>query len=307
MTFKDCLLRRGIGVEKVTFPFIPGCELVGTISSLGKAAENEGYRVGDRIVGMTRRGGCNGKYAKFSSLHVAPVSSTSLDAAEMACLVNVYMTAYQALRLGKKDGTPLTQANVLITDGYSPLGQAATQLARLEGANVWVTTNDNFEDEYMKTLGAKCLRFLPHNWLHLVEGKMDVVIDNTCIDSYESSWQALNSAGVLVCTGMTSIHDFQADGGLCGCDALGDIRDYKAKWVALKAKHLMSQTKFLDLFQSFQKDPKQYRQELKYLCFLVENSHLKPIIADRIAIEDVPEAHRYLETGKVCGTIVCIV
>jgi NADPH:quinone reductase-like Zn-dependent oxidoreductase len=274
---------------------------------LGKAAEKEGYRVGDRVVGMTRRGGCNGKYAKFSSLHVAPVSSTSLDAAEMACLVNVYMTAYQALRLGKKDGTPLTQANVLITDGYSPLGQAATQLARLEGANVWVTTNDNFEDEHMKSLGAKCLRFLPHNWLHLVKGKMDVVIDNTCIDSYESSWQALNSAGVLVCTGMTSIHDFQADGGLCGCDALGDIRDYKAKWVALKAKHLMSQTKFLDLFESFQKDPKQYRQELKYLCFLVENSMLKPIIADRIPIEDVPDAHRYLETGKVNGTIVCIV
>ena len=94
---------------------------------------------------------------------------------------------------------------------------------------------------------------------------------------------------------------------MCGCDALGDIRDYKAKWVALKAKHLMSQTKFLDLFESFQKDPKQYRQELKYMCFLVENSMLKPIIADRIPIEDVPDAHRYLETGKVNGTIVCIV
>jgi NADPH2:quinone reductase len=258
------------------------------------------------VVAMTRRGGCNTKYAKFSSLNVAPVSSTTIEAANLVCLVHVYMTAYQALRLGKKDGTPLTDANVLITDGFSPLGQAATQLARLEGASVWVTTNDNSEDEHMMTLGAKCLRMNPSHWLHKVRGKMDVVIDNTCIDSYEPSWQALNTTGALICTGMTSIHNFKDDmSGMCGCNAIGDVRDYKATWASLKAKYIMSKTKFFDLWESFQKDPKQYRQEFKYLCYLVETGMIKPNIADRISLEEVPEAHRRIETGKVNGTIVC--
>ncbi|KAL7531993.1 hypothetical protein ACHAXR_004354, partial [Thalassiosira sp. AJA248-18] len=312
VTFRDCLLRRDMGPDKATFPFVPGCEVVGTISNIGKAARLEGYRVGDRVVGLARRGGGNGYYAKFSTSTVAPVLSTAIDAADAVCLVDVYMTAYQALRVGKKDGTPLTEANVLITDGFSPVGQAAVQLAKLEGANVYVTLTEKRQDEYMKTLGVKCLPLAPSKWLHKLKGKMDIVIDNTCFDSYDSSWKALNPAGVLVCTGMTSLYSFKdmdsagMGGSMCACDAFGAIQDYQAKWAALKARYMMSQTKFHDLWESFQKDPKKYQQELKYLCFLVESGSLKPKIAERVSIEEVPDAQRYLETGKVNGTIVCL-
>lgn len=311
VSFRDCLLRRGIGAEKASFPFVPGCEVVGTISNAGKAARHEGYRVGDRVVGMTRRGGGNGYYAKLNISTVAPILSTSIDASDAVCLVDVYMTAYQALRVGKKDGTPLTDANVLVTDGFSPVGQAVVALAKLEGANVYVTTTESRQDEYMKSLGVKCLPLAPSKWLHKLRGKMDIVIDNTCSDNYESSWKALAPNGALVCTGMTSLYSFKdyasgaADGG-CGCDAFGDIRDYQAKWAAIKAKYMMSQTTFHDLWDSFHKDPKKYQQELKYLCFLVESGTLKPKIAERVSIEEVPDAQRYLETGKANGTIVCL-
>mmetsp|Transcript_22151 Transcript_22151/g.47617 ORF Transcript_22151/g.47617 Transcript_22151/m.47617 type:complete len:733 (-) Transcript_22151:203-2401(-) len=309
VSFRDCLLRRDIGIDKVSFPFVPGCEVVGRISNIGKAARLEGYRVGDRVVGLTRRGGGNGYYAKFSTRNVAPIISTKIDAADAVCLVDVYMTAYQALRVGKKDGTPLTDANVLITDGFSPVGQAAVTLAKLEGANVYVTTTESRQDDYMKSLGVKCLPLAPSKWLHKLKGKMDIVVDNTCFDSYDSSWKALNSKGILICTGMTSIYSFQdfgVGGGGCACDAFGDMRDYQAKWAALKARYMMSQTKFHDLWESFQANPKKYQQELKYLCFLVESGTLKPKIAERVSIEEIPDAQRYLETGKANGTIVCL-
>mmetsp|Transcript_24407 Transcript_24407/g.43723 ORF Transcript_24407/g.43723 Transcript_24407/m.43723 type:complete len:713 (-) Transcript_24407:159-2297(-) len=308
VSFRDCLLRRNIGMDKVSFPFVPGCEVVGIISNIGKAARQEGYRVGDRVVGLTRNGGGNGYYAKLTTKNVAPVTSTAIDPVDVVCLVDVYMTAYQALRVGKKDGTPLTDANVLVTDGFSPIGQAAVMLAKLEGANVYVTTTETRQDEYMKTLGVKCLPLAPSKWLHKLKGKMDIVIDNTCFDSYDSSWKALNSKGVLVCTGMTSIYsfqDFSVGGGGC-CDAFGDLRDYQAKWAALKARYMMSQTKFHNLWESFQSNPKKYHQELKYLCFLVESGTLKPKIAERVSIEEIPDAQRYLETGKANGTIVCL-
>eukprot|EP00571_Detonula_confervacea_P010589 CAMPEP_0172305140 /NCGR_PEP_ID=MMETSP1058-20130122/6466_1 /TAXON_ID=83371 /ORGANISM="Detonula confervacea, Strain CCMP 353" /LENGTH=740 /DNA_ID=CAMNT_0013016631 /DNA_START=79 /DNA_END=2301 /DNA_ORIENTATION=- len=308
VSFRDCLLRRDIGTDKVKFPFVPGCEVVGTISNIGRAARQEGYRVGDRVVGLTRRGGGNGYYAKLTTKNVAPVLNPSIDAADVVCLVDVYMTAYQALRVGKKDGTPLTDAHVLITDGFSPVGQAAVQLAKLEGANVYVTTTETRQDEYMKSLGVKCLPLAPSKWLHKLKGKMDIVIDNTCFDTYDSSWKALNATGVLVCTGMTSIYRFQDLKGPegCGCDAFGDTRDIQAKWATMKARYIMSQTKFHDLSESFQNDPKKYQQELKYLCFLVESGTLKPKIAERVSIEEIPDAQRYLETGKANGTIVCL-
>lgn len=259
-------------------------------------------------MGLLRKGGGNGYYAKLSTLNTAPIPNSKIAAADLVCLVDVYMTAYQALRVGKKDGTPLTDANVLVTDGFSPLGQAAVMLAKAEGANVYVTTTESRQDEYMKTLGVKCLPLAPSKWLHKLKGKMDIVIDNTCFDSYDSSWKALNDRGVLVCTGMTSIYkfnEFSSNTG-CTCDAFGDVRDYQAKWSALKARYMMSQTKFLDLWESFQSDPKKYQQELKYLCFLVESGTLKPKIAERVSIEEIADAQRYLETGKANGSIVCL-
>ena len=286
---------------------MPGCEVVGTISNLGNQAKREGYRVGDRVVGMNRIGGGNGYYAKFHMDSVSPIISNKIEAADAVCLVDVYMTAYQALRCGKRGGTPLTEANILITDGYSPVGQAAVQLALLEGANVYVTVVETHQEEHMRSLGAKCLPYSPNKWLHKIKGKMDLVIDNTCLDSYDSSWKALSATGTLVVTGITSLYNFlDYDDVGCGCDAFGDFRDYQAKWASMKAKYIMSQTKFNDLYESFKNDPKQYSQELKYLCFLVESGTLKPKIAERVSIEEIPDAQRYLETGKVNGTIVCL-
>ena len=241
--------------------------------------------------------------------------STTIDAADAVCLVDVYMSAYKALRLGKKDDLPLTGKRILVTDGFSPIGQAIVALAKLEGANIFVTTSGSKEHEYMSSLGVKCFPFSPHKWLHKVIGKMDIVIDNTCIDSYESSWEAVSSDGMLVCTtGMTSIHNFRLDeigddaGCATGCaDAFGfNVPKYRAKWAAMKAKYLMSNTKFLDLTESTASNPRAYQQELKYLCFLVESGALVPKIAERVQIEDVADAHRYLETGKSNGIIVCI-
>lgn len=175
--------------------------------------------------------------------------STTIDAASAACLAEVYMTAYMALKLGKKDGLPLTGKKVLVTDGFSPVGQAIVALAKLEGANIAVTTSDSEEQEYMSSLGVKCYPFSPDKWLHKVREKLDLVIDNTCIDSYESSWEAVSADGMLVCTsGMTSAHnlmreDFE-DGFSSVCVDASVCADafsaYQIKWAAMKAKYLMS-------------------------------------------------------------------
>jgi NADPH:quinone reductase-like Zn-dependent oxidoreductase len=258
VSFRDCLLRRNLGMYKAPFPFIPGCQSVGNITSLGKAAKSEGkLSIGDRVLALHRHGGGNAKYARYDYRNVVPIPS-DIDAVDAVILGEVYMTAYQALRMGRKDGTPLTGSNVLITDGFSPVGQAAIQLARTEGANVCVTTTDSRQEAYMETLGVKCLPFSPNKWLPKIKGTMDIVIDNTCFDSYDSSWKALNKGGILICTGMTSLYSLTdyGMGNECGCGAFGDMRDLEAKWARMKAKYMMSQTKFYDLWEQFEREPK---------------------------------------------------
>ncbi|KAL7536730.1 hypothetical protein ACHAWF_005577 [Thalassiosira exigua] len=303
VSYRDCLLRRGVGPDKVAFPFVPGCEVVGTISNLGRSARAEGYRVGERVAGMTRRGGGSGTYVRLRTTDVARFPSKQVDAADAVCLVDVYMTAYQALRAGKRDGAPLTGANVLVTDGHSPVGQAAVALARLEGANVYVTIEKS-QMEYMQGLGAKCLPLAPSKWLDKLRGKMDLVVDTSCVDSYDSTWKAVNHHGTLVCTGMSSLFDLRI---ASETDMMGrDPRESQAKWAGFKARYMMSQTKFLDVREGFRSNPKKYQQELKYLCFLVESGRLEPNVAERVGVEEVGDMHRLLEKGDVNGTIVCL-
>ena len=258
---------------------------------MGKSGKKEGFRIGDRVVAISRHGGGNAKFGKFHVSCISHIPDT-LDASQVVCLANSYMTAYQALRIAKKDGTPLTGANVMVTDGFSPVGQACVELAKLEGAKVYVTTTEKTQDKYMKSMGAKCVPEDPSKWLSKLKGKMDVVIDNTCLDSYGSSWKALNSQGILVCTGMSSIYSIDNLESGCGCDAFGDTRDFQAKWAEMKAKFIMSQTVFHDTFSSMISEPKLYQQEMKYLCFLLENGRIKPKVAERVKIEEVPDSQR---------------
>ena len=106
------------------------------------------------------------------------------------------------------------------------------------------------------------------------------------------------------------------------CSAFGNTLDIKAKWVRMKAKHMMSQTKYYEFWEQLVKDPKIYevryrflllmllfvsihhsptayyslflQQELKYLRFLVEEGQIKPKIAEQVTIEEVPDAQRYI-------------
>ena len=106
--------------------------------------------------------------------------------------------------MGKKDGTPLTDAKVLATDGLLPLGKETRTLAKAKGANVCMTTTYICQDKYTKTPGVKCLSLVPVKWLHKLKGEINIIINTTYFNSYDSSWKAPNDQGVLVYTDIPS-------------------------------------------------------------------------------------------------------
>lgn len=292
---------RGVGLEKKMLPFVPGFEIIGTVQTLGENARARGiFKEGQRVAGLSLHGGGNSRFISIPAnrlFHISPtVKSTSA-----VCLMHDYMAALKALRLAKKAGSPFTGMKILVTDGFSPVGQAIITLANMEGASIYCCA-DMENHAYLTSMGAKCFEKYPESWLPSLSGTIDVVIDNSCVDSYSSSWFALNQRGTLVC--LSPVFDFGRPLN-SGCGII-DFSELQKKWATVKAKYIMPHTHFFDTQKDYDNDREQYIQDMKYLTFLLEKGDIAPKIAEKVALEDVPDAQRLMFSGKANGTIVCV-
>jgi NADPH2:quinone reductase len=245
------MIRRGKWYDMQSLPFIPGSDVVGTIHEIGNdAVRTGGYQIGDRVAAVVPAGG-NAKYITLTYEQIIRVPD-GVDPVTALSLSSTYVPAREALDLARKMNTPFTGANILVIGGNGPSGLATIELAGLEGANVF-TTADERHHEYLTGLGAKCFPIDPKKWLPTLKGKMDVVIDSVCLDGFESSALALNSEGMLVCTGMSALYTQ----GNIPAFGLRDVRDIKAFYVKLRAKYLMKSI-YYDKMERFNTAPNEY-------------------------------------------------
>jgi len=301
VTARDVTACRGLGLKKMTLPFVPGFELVGTVQAMGEHAKIEGFfQDGDRVACISNFGGGNSRFISIPASRLIKIPDT-VKSTHAVCMLHDYMAALKALRLSRRNGSPFTGMNILITDGFSAIGQAIITLANLEGANIYCTADES-KHTYLATLGAKCFPMEPEAWLPSASGTFDVVIDNTCLDSYSSSWFALNKKGTLVCIAPVYHFERHFDNG-CG---ILDLKELHNRWAALKAKYVMTQTAFVNVVNEYEEDPDQYKQDLRYLMLILERGVITPKIAEKVCLEDVPDAQRLLYSGKSNGTIVCV-
>lgn len=300
---RDCMKCKGHGLTKAMLPFVPGYEVVGTIQTLGDKVKADGqFRDGDRVAGVSNFGGGNSRFISIPANRLTKFSN-NVKSTQAVCMIHDYMAALKALRLAKKSGSPFTGMNMLITDGFSPVGQAVINLASMEGAEIYCCADES-KHSYLASLGAKCFVKNPEAWLPTAAGTFDVVIDNSCTDSYSSSWFALNAKGMLVCLApVYNIDNDELPHAACG---LVEITELQQKWAGLKAKYMMSQTSFVNSATAYDEDTEQYKQDLRYLMFLLERGDVKPKVAERVSLEDVPDAQRLMQSGRANGTVVCV-
>ena len=105
--------------------------------------------VGDRVYGLSGGGG----YAELATLHqsLAMPIPDELTYHEAASIPEVFFTANTAVRTL---GETLPGERILIHAGGSGVGIAAIQIARLIGAEVWITAGSEEKCERARELGA---------------------------------------------------------------------------------------------------------------------------------------------------------
>lgn len=129
LNYPDALMVQGKYQKRPQTPFVPGRDCAGTVVCVGKGVD--AFAPGDRVVAQVFKGA-------FADRVIAPLERVfprpeGVSAGDAAGAITVFNTAYVAvvIRAGVKEGD-----RVVVTGAAGGVGSAATQLAKLRGAEV---------------------------------------------------------------------------------------------------------------------------------------------------------------------------
>jgi len=178
-------------VFPVTFPFIPGGDLSGTIESLG--ANIVGHQIGDEVYGDTETAGT---YAEFIAISVDRIARKprNLTHVEAASLSVVAQTALQALdHAHLKSGQ-----SILIHGAGGAVGSAAVQLAHLRGAHVIATASPSSFDRLQSYGADQLIDYKSTPFETVIKTPVDAVLDTIGGEVQQRSYTVLKPGGTLV-------------------------------------------------------------------------------------------------------------
>src|SRR5215216_6044362 len=302
----DLMMREGVHPEKPRLPFTPGWDLVGVVDKLGVGTST--LELEQMVAALPVTGG----YAELICLpqeELVPVPA-GLDPAEALSLVFNYVTAYQMMR---RSARVRPGQRVLIHGAAGGIGTALLQLGRLVDLEMYGTASAA-KGELVSSLGATPIDYrnvdFAEEVLRLTGDGVDVVFDGICSTDYLwRSFKSLRPGGKVVGYGGTSmLRGGQLASGrrhrrLRRLQGLATIGGPMAASYLLPGNKRIT-TYSIQWLKRFR--PAWYREDLIALLELLRQGKIKPIIAERIPLDEVTHAHELLGRGAVRGKIVLL-
>jgi len=260
------------GFLKPRHPIL-GQELAGKIESIGKDVTR--LKPGDQVFGFDMYGA----YAEYKCMPengTLALKPTNLSYEEAASIPNGALTALPFLR---DKGNVQSGQSVLIYGASGSVGAAAVQLAKYYGADVTgVCSTANLE--WIKSLGADhVIDYTREDFAQ--NGKTyDIVFDTVGKCSFSACKDSLTAEGIYLSTVPTPAVMFQA---LWSAKSGGK----KVKFMAAGLRPASEKIK-----------------DLLFLTELIETGKIKPVIDRCYPLEQMAEAHQYVEAGHKKGNVV---
>lgn len=292
LVFTDILIRSDLyPMLKKTLPLTLGYSFVGRIFAVG--SEVKGWVYGQRVADLTQTGS-NSDYIIRESSSLVSVPDT-LDSAEAEALVLSGISAYQSLTRVK---SVLPGSRVLITGASGAVGHLAVQIANNLGFRVFGAASKG-KAEFINELGGSHLDYLE---LSSFSGEnFDLIIELANKRPVSEMRKLLKPTGTLVFLGMRSQFEF-------GGNATSQ------RWRLMKgfAQALVGGIRFsrksvlYNITGRKVKNPEDYRKDLTLLFSLLEEKKIRPVIVERIPLDEIARGHRKLEEERVYGRLTTI-
>jgi len=265
-------MRMYIGLRKPTRITIPGTELAGEIEAIGKDVSL--FEVGDQVFGSTGFG--FGAYAEYVCM---PEASENSVLARMPSnmtyeeAVGVPLGGLDSLHFLRK-GNVKPGEKVLINGAGGSIGTAAVQLAKYFGATVTAVDSAG-KLAMLRSIGSDhVIDYMQEDFTKSGE-LYDVIFDVIGKSSFSGSIKSLKKNGRYLLANPTLSNMFRG---------LWTSKTSSKKVISETASHATD--------------------DLLFLKELVEVGALKTIIDRRYPLEQVPDAHRYVETGQKAGNVI---
>ncbi|MDH6137765.1 NADPH2:quinone reductase [Kitasatospora sp. MAA4] len=273
-------------------PAVLGLDLAGVVAEVG--ADVTGFAPGDEVYGLTGGvGALQGSLAEYAAVDARLVAHkpTSLSMREAAALPLVFITAWVGLvdRARVRGGQ-----QVLVHGGAGGVGQAAIQLARDRGAEVFATGSPR-SLAAIERLGATAIDYTTTSVEEYVarytagEG-FDVIVDTVGGETLDTAFTAVRThTGHVVSTLGWGTH------GTHGTHSLAPLSLRGASYSGI----------FTLLPMLTGRGRTHHGEILRQAAALADAGALKPVLDPRrFTLSTATDAHRAVESGAPAGRIV---
>ncbi len=280
----ELFTRRGDSPD-VTFPRVLGIEAVGVVEVAPGTPFGPGQKVAAMMGGMGRQ--FNGGYAEYTLVPQRCVFAleTDLDWAVLGAIPEMFQTVMGSLNVGLEARAGQT---LLVRGGTSSIGMTTVRVAKNMGLSVLATTRNPAKAELLRengadyvlldngTVAAQVRELYPNG----VDRVLELVGTTTLLDSL----QAAKRGGVVCMTGIL--------GGawtLSNFTPMGDIpTGVKLTSYSGEASDVTHES-----LQTFVDEVAAGRQQLD--------------LGRTFQLEEIAEAHRYMEGNRATGKLVVVV
>ncbi|GAB2575255.1 medium chain dehydrogenase/reductase family protein [Microlunatus antarcticus] len=299
VSFAEQQMRRGKYYDQPAFPFVPGYDVVGTVTAVGPGTGS--VVVGGRYAAVTKTGGW------ASDLLVDAVDLVAVpdevDAADAESVLVNGITAWQMLH---RSTSLAAGSTVVVLGANGGVGSTLVQLARHAGLTVIGTAAPRHHDA-VRALGAIPVDYrdpqLYDRIRALAPDGVDAVFDHVGGPALAQSWSILRRGGTLVSYGSAATKD---DAGRSQLPVL-------KLFVRLTLWNLLPNGRRAG-FYNFWAGKRfhaaafraRLREDLTHVLQLVADGVLVPQIAARFPLADITAALELAESRTVAGKVVIL-
>jgi NADPH:quinone reductase-like Zn-dependent oxidoreductase len=304
INFADTVARVGLYPDAPDLPSIVGYEVAGEVESVGEGVSE--HKPGDRVLAGTRFGG----YAELVTVREDMVYALpkKLSFEQGAAFPVNYATAQAALVTmgGLEKGD-----RVLIHAAAGGVGIAATQIAKLRGAEVFGTASASKHEAIREQGVDHAIDYRSQDFAEEVEritaGEgVDLILDALGPTSARKGYRLLRAGGALVIYGASEVSVGEGRNLLAAGRAA-----LKAPFATLpwwKSLAILNENKGvfgLNMLHWWDREGSLDRV-IAPLIPQLENGELVPVVAEAFPFDRAPDAHRFIAERRNVGKVVLV-